>query len=349
MASTTTKRGMPARPTPQGASRAGVAGFLGSLAALVGALVLVFVVLYPKGSREPQPAPKAAPDATELANESKRKAMRPTVKSQASDFGPAVVKTAPADAQTVAPDVASEDEEDPDIQKAINLVDAGNVSDTQALLDGVLKRDPKNEQALVEMAMIQLLDLKQTDQAVVYLQRALDVNPGNPVVMSELVSLYEEQGRVEEGLAYMQEVQARNPESLDLAHGVGQKLTHAGKDQEAIEYYERATGSPEYSVRAYRDLADAYSKTGDKEHAVDAYGKAIASQEQEIQEKAGRGLPVQFAQERLAYTKLEMACALLDKGDVAQAEGLLEEIAPILPGDESLTALRDTIKRKKAG
>jgi hypothetical protein len=46
---------------------------------------------------------------------------------------------------------------------------------------------------------------------------------------------------------------------------------------------------------------------------------------------------------------MEMARELVKKGDVEQAVGIIDEIAPILPGDESLTALRDTIRRKKAG
>lgn len=325
-------------------------GFLGSLGVVIAALVVFFVVLYPKQASEVAP-PTKTPLAPAVSKESRRQALRAPVSrddDRADMVDSAVVRAGakPASDGALAP---SEEIEDPDIQRAIDLVDAGNVEGAQQALDGVLKRDPRSEQALIEMAMIHLLDLKQVDQAVAYLQRALDVNPENPIVMSELVSLYEEQGKIEEGLTFMQEVQSKNAGSPELAHGVGQMLILAGRDQDAIAHFEKATESPDYQVRAYRDLAEAYSKTGDLDKAIDSYGKAVHTQEQEIADKAARGLPVQFAEERLAYTKLGMARDLMRKGDFERAEGIIDEIAPILPGDEQIAQLRDSIRKRRAG
>lgn len=326
-------------------------GFLGSLVLLVVALVVFFVVLYPKKA-DPQP-PVRQPVASDLATEGRRQAMRPAQQRSSLDWD--VEDEAPTAGRVDAADKAGEPvqladgEEDPDVQKAINLVDGGNVTDALTLLEGVLKRDPKNEQALVEMAMIQLLDLKQPEQAVGYLQRVMEVNPENLVVMTELVSLYEEQGRVDEGLNFLMGVQASHPSSPELSHGVGQMLTLAGRDQEAIAYYEKATQSADYHVRAQRDLAEAYSRTGEPEKAIDSYSKAIASQEQEISDRAGRGLPVHGAEERLAYTKMDMARELIRTGDVERAQTILDEISSIMPGDEKITALQDSINRKRAG
>lgn len=325
--------------------------FLGSLVLLIVALITFFVVLYPKKTHDVLPPKNLS--VTDVDNQARRHAMRPTSTPAGRDTFNDVADVAPHPAgsqSSPAPGADANDEvEDADIERAINLVDAGNIQEAQQLLEGVLKRNPRDEQALVELAMIQLLDLKQTAQAIGYLERAIDVNPQNMIVMSELVSLYEDQGKVDEGLAFMQEVQSRNPQSPELAHGVGQMMTLAGRDQDAIAYYEKASQSGAYQVRAYRDLAEAYGKTGDPEKAIDSYGKAIQSQEQEIQELNGRGLPVQFAEERMAYTKMDMARELIRTGDIDRAEALLEEIGPILPGDESITALKDTVRRKKAG
>lgn len=334
-------------------STAAAKGFLGSLVLLAFAIIVFFVVVFPKGKDPVVPPPARDKVAAEVATENRRQAIRsaPTRGSQAFDEETQIVPGAAPSAPDgdAAVDLAGEDPEEPEIQRAINLVDAGNVSEATQVLDGVLKRDPKNEQALVEMAMIQLLDLKQTDAAVGYLQRVIEVNASNQIALSELVSLYEEQNKVEEGLSFMQDVAAKNPSSPELSHGVGQMLTLAGRDQEAIQYYERATASPEFQVRAYRDLAEAYSKTGEPDKAIDSYGKAVHEQELEIEQKAAKGLPVQFAEERLAYTKLDMARQMLQTGDVEKAEQILEEIDAVLPGDETIAAMRDTIRRKKAG
>lgn len=330
-------------------------GFLGSLVLLVAALVVFFLVFYPKNDAETQPTLRQ-PVASDLVSESRRQAMRPAQQRsplawEEDEGGATAGRTEGGDkgAEAAVPADLGEEEEDPDVQKAISLVDAGNVTDAITLLESVLKRDPKSEQALVEMAMIQLLDLKQPEQAVNYLQRVMEVNPENLVAMTELVSLYEEQGRIDEGLNFMVGVQASHPASPELAHGVGQMMTLAGRDQEAIAYYEKATQSPEYHVRAHRDLAEAYSRTGDPEKAIDSYTKAIQSQEQEITEKAARGLPVQFAEERLAYTKMDMAREMIRVGDFERAQTILDEISSIMPGDEKITALQDSINKRRAG
>ena len=127
-----------------------------------------------------------------------------------------------------------------DIEAAINLIDSGKVDEAVRALKDILRRDPNNEAALVEMAMVNLLDLRQPGEAINYLQRVMEVNPSNRIVMSELVSLYEEEGRSEEGLAFLQEMQATNPEAGDIAYGIGQMLTLQGRDQEAIPHLEKA-------------------------------------------------------------------------------------------------------------
>jgi predicted Zn-dependent protease len=244
---------------------------------------------------------------------------------------------------------AAFDADDPDVQRAIDLIDSGKPQDAVAVLAGVLKRDPRNEQALIEMAMVQLIDLKQPGEALPFLQRAIDVNPRNPVVLSELVSLYEDQSKVDEGVGFLGDLYTKNPSSPELAHGMGQLLATAGRDGDAVPYLERAAQSPDYQVRAYRDLADAYARSGDTDKSLDAYDKSIHAQEQEIGDKAQRGLPVAFAEERLAYTKLSKADALVRSGELEQAQAILDEIAGVLPGDEKIMALREQVRRKRAG
>lgn len=239
--------------------------------------------------------------------------------------------------------------DDPNVQKAIELVDQGKVSEATKLLEDVLGRDPKNEQALVEMAMINLLDLKQPDVALGYLQKVVEINPTNQIVLNELVSLYQEQGRVDDGLNYLMDLSEKKPGSSDLTYSIGQMLSLSGREQEAVPYIEKAAQSPVHQTRAYRDLAETYSHLGDAEKAIEFYDKAIASQEKDISERSSAGTPVTYAAERLGYMKTDKARVLIQKGDYDAAQNLLNDVRAQLPNDPNVAQLLDAVRAKKAG
>lgn len=237
---------------------------------------------------------------------------------------------------------------DPDVLKAIALIDNGQISEAVAALEAVIKKDPKNEQALVELAMIQLLDLKDPDQAIAYLQKAVTIAPGNQVVLSELVSLYDDQERVDDGIAFLQEIDRQQPGSPDVAYGLGQLMSLAGRDVEAIPYLEKAATQGD-ALRAYRDLAEAYSRAGDSERAIDSYDKALASMERDLASKHQQGLPAAYIEERIHYTKLDKARELMRVNDLDGAQRLLDEVGRLLPGDEGVASLQQNLNRKRAG
>lgn len=332
-----------------GKSNSAANAFIGSLAVLIVALA-AFAVVFLRGSNDApvNPATPKAADAHEKRVRLARDAAGEPSSIVASE--PSAPTSAPAQPQAEGFQ-ASPDEVpvDPDVQKAIALVDSGQVQDAIAALEAIIKKDPRNEQALTELAMIHLLDLKQSDQAIGYLQRVVDINPVNQVVISELVSLYEEERRTDEGLSYLMEQAARHPESTDIAYGVGQMLVGQGRDSDAIPYLEKAVLSPTADLHAFHDLAEVYSRNGEPERAVDAYSKAISFQANDIKEKAARGQPTAYAEERLNYTKMDKARELIRVGDFEQAQTLLDDVHRAMPDDEALANLQESLYRRRAG
>lgn len=242
--------------------------------------------------------------------------------------------------------------DDPDVRRAMEMVDKGYIGEAVEVLDAVLRRDPRNEQALVELGMLQLLDLKQPEQAASILQRVVDVNPNNQIALAELVNLYEEQGHVEEGLAYLIEANNRHPGAPELAYGIGQLLSMQGRDTDAIPYLEKASQSPDASGRALRDLGAAYLNAGDSDKAIDAYGRAITAQERDLAQRQEQGQPVQYSAEHIAYTKIDKIRSLIqrgERGDLDEAQRLINDVRTTLPRDESVAAVEAALNRRRAG
>ena len=242
-----------------------------------------------------------------------------------------------------------EDVPNGDVEKAIRLIDSGDVEGAIALLEDVLKNDPRNEQALVEMAMIHLLDLRRPAQAIDYLQKVIGINPTNRVVMTELVSLYEEEGRVDEGLQFMLEAQQANPESGEVAYGVGQMMVVQGRDEEAIPHLRKAAEGSEDPVRAGRELAEAWARVGNAEQAVEAYQTTIKRQEEDLKTRSTQGMPTSFVQERVNFTKMDMVRQLMNLGRWDEAEKILHEVQEDMPGDQNVLSLAERVRERRPG
>ncbi len=352
---------MPKHPNPptskaEKANAASWPSFVGAFLLLIVAIG-IFLYLMTEGP-EDKPKPLAMMNHLSTAAD---KPVSPKASSSVvgvqtpQESSPATVKTgspSQVEAHSLSPsgEASLNQVDEGDIHKAIEALDQGQVSEATQLLEGVIKRDPRNERALVEMAMMQLLDLKQPEQALTYLQMAFEVNPANPMVMNELVSLFEEQSKLPEGIEYFTRIAQKssgNPAQADIAYGAGQMLIIAGKDQEAIPYLQKAVEGGSTSPRAWSDLAEAYSRLGDPEKSVDAYTKAITAQSAEMQQQIEKGIPAQYGVQRINYTKMQLAREYLKSGQVVKAQTLVDEVKVALPGDEAVAALQKQIQESK--
>ena len=78
----------------------------------------------------------------------------------------------------------------------------------------ILKSDPKNVEALRELAMLNLLDKKDSLAATGYFERAFVEDPNDSGVMNELLQLYQEQGEINKGLKFQKLFQKRKSRVL---------------------------------------------------------------------------------------------------------------------------------------
>ena len=355
------------RDLPKGADVANTSGFLKSLVFLLAALSVAFLVFYPSKRQTWGDVDLATKSTGKEASNDKRAQSRDRFtksgaangssdrvlsdSSSSGDLASAsslntahVPKTEGYEYRGSSPGTITSNLT-AEMQKAVQLIDAGKPEEAVTILEAILKAEPKNEQALVELAMVNLLDLKRPEIAVQWLEKGAAINPENRIVMSELVNLYSETQQVEAGLAFLRDLAAQKPESSDIAYGLGQLLANEGRDSEAIPFLEKAAGTAEQKDRVLQELGDAYSRQSDSVRAAESYQRSIEIQGGDIAAKMQQGLPVGFAEERLNSTKLDLARELYQMGQVSKATALAEEVQARSPDGTSAKALLAQFKR----
>lgn len=236
---------------------------------------------------------------------------------------------------------------DPLLDAAIEHVDAGKPDEAVPLLEELLRKNPKNEQALVELGMIYLIDYKKPDEALGYLKQALEVNPENRVVVSEVIGLFEEKGQIDAGLDYLKGLYQNHPQSGGLALGVGQMLASHGRDKDAIPYLEVAAKLPDGDYFPTGELVEAYRRAGEFDKAIEA-GKGSLIREEERLKSADEDSRAE-SQDRYTQAAIDHVQLLISLGRYSEAEETLEKIRVISPNDESLPGLIAQLERARSG
>ncbi|WP_141733613.1 tetratricopeptide repeat protein [Oligoflexus tunisiensis] len=234
-------------------------------------------------------------------------------------------KASRSTAPTAAVDTRPELEEGTALQRAMQLIDGGQWREAETMLLDILAKDPRNEGALVEMAMLLLIDKHDSRAAQPYLERAIEVNPDNEAAVQELLGVYEETHNWEQGLAFLRSMQNDPRKSGYVDYGIGSALVSMGRSSEAIPSLQKAVyeyGYKEYSAR--QGLADALIDSGRIDEGIREYQQIVDG-------------PYKPNQVRVA--KIHIASALIKKQQYGEARGILQPLQDSNPKDEWVAAL----------
>lgn len=238
-------------------------------------------------------------------------------------------------------------------EQVIQLLDAAqqalqaeNWADAENLYRQVLQMDPNNEQALMELAMIQSLDKKDYKAATPYLQQVLRVNPKNPTAMDELITSARETGKMNDAIAFLKDLENTQGPNPNLTYGLGRALQAKGYLQESIGYYEKTLqNGKQGNTEVMENLADAYLQNGDYNNAEKNLRNAL----QKSQQEAAQTPNSTQSRENLLMLKIKYATLLLDGGKLGAAESELTELERLSPGHDIVVSLRhelDAAKRR---
>lgn len=326
--------------------------FLGSLTLLVLALGVFIALLYyfAPENKPPLEQTLAYDDEQELL----QKRTRPLRASpdDGEQVEAASDPTAQPEVVVATENKATDEQHNKDIEaaidKAVALIDGGNPDEALNILQQVLSKDPNNERALIEMSMIYLIDYRDVDGAVPWLERTLQVNASNRLVLAELVAIYGEQGNVEGGLSFLRGLQqkATPKDASFISLGIGQMLMSDGREDEALVHLERAAAGLPNNANILTSLAGTYARNGNSDKAVATYRKAITVREAEINQLPADDKKRRRKRQLLLLTRFEIVKEYYRQGRFDAALDELETISKHAPNSPLVSNWRKRIAQR---
>ena len=197
--------------------------------------------------------------------------------------------------------------------------------------------------------MIHLIDNRDTQAAVPYLERALKVNPKQRMVLAELVNAYSEGGRIDEGMEFLAKLQekAKGEDSSYISMGIGQMLLVDGRSDEATKHLDHAVEGIKSNPDLLSNLGDTYSLVGESEKAIQTYKKAVAARKDEISRLAKEGKSIEQKQQILLRNQIEIVREYYKRGMLDEAEEAAEAAESLLPGNHLSANWRKLIEKRR--
>ena len=145
-------------------------------------------------------------------------------------------------------------------------------------------------------------------------QKALSLDASDPRVYRALTNLYIMQRKYEKAIASAERQLELSPSGSQAHLSMGLALSFAGRDSEAIPFYEQAIRLDPYPPSVtYRDLGNAYSGVGRYEEAITEYKKALQQNPDDI------------------FTHLDLAATYIKLGREEEARAEAKEVIRIHP------------------
>lgn len=201
------------------------------------------------------------------------------------------------------------DQLEPSIANAQALIDRGLLDDGARMLEKIIDQSPTDTQALMEMAMLYTIDLKEPQKARLILERVLDINPHHRAALNELELLYRELNMIEDGLSHLETKAQEHPDSLEIQYTYG-RLLASSNPAAAIPWLQRATFIADQKEQALDQLAAAALHAGDIRLAIKSWSEALMLAEAELERaKASGEAGLDYLEDRISSTRLEIAKA----------------------------------------
>ncbi|MEI8027360.1 MAG: tetratricopeptide repeat protein [Pseudomonadota bacterium] len=238
---------------------------------------------------------------------------------------------------------------DDSYKEAMAFIEAGDYQSAKERLEAIIKDNPDHLKALTELGMVYLIDLRQPDMALPLFEKVISADPSNQLVVNELIGVYEELGRQEEGVGFLQGLMEKNPENSAVSLGLGQIFLGQNRTGDAIPYLEKSIQYGTQPDYVYMDLGDAYSKQGQREKAIDVYRQAVDMADRRLVESSSDQGLKQINEDMLQRNLLNYARELGNFGRYDEATQALQRIIQQSPNHQGALAEMKRFQALKRG
>jgi len=120
------------------------------------------------------------------------------------------------------------------------------------------------------------------EDAVVFLERSLLLNPNAERIHNYLATCYFQAGKKEEAILHIEKIAQLKPDDFSIHYTLGNIYANEGNEKRAISEYERANSSvmegidKSFVSDMLHRLANSYVKSGDIDSAAKTYNKILA-------------------------------------------------------------------------
>jgi len=147
-------------------------------------------------------------------------------------------------------------------------------TDIESLWRDTIKKNPHCWLAQNNLGMI--LDLRgENDKALIYYQKALQVEPENTETLSNIASALAEQGKFDEALVYFNRALQVNPDHPAAHYNLAHMLKKSGRPNEAVSHYYSALRAKPDFIEARYNLALLLESLGKIDEALQQYRQLI--------------------------------------------------------------------------
>ncbi|HTH52523.1 MAG TPA: tetratricopeptide repeat protein [Edaphobacter sp.] len=151
----------------------------------------------------------------------------------------------------------------------------GDPTSAEAAYRRLLAADPDNTQATAALVHL-LISQKKLDQAEPLLQAALQKHPGDPILISQLASVYDAQNKPEEAIPLVQKLHAAQPQDAAIARLLARLYVRNGNYEKAMPLYKALTAASPNDPTLLDDQADALIRLRQPGEAETLLKRAIA-------------------------------------------------------------------------
>ena len=123
-----------------------------------------------------------------------------------------------------------------------------------------------------------LLQRQQVEEAILHLQRVLQLKPDDPEALYGLGNALLQTGRTDEAISYYEKAIAKIPSFVEAHHNLGNALVQKGSLAEAIPHYEKVLELKPAHVDARYNLANAFVLEGKIGEAIAQYEAVLKTQ-----------------------------------------------------------------------